>query len=83
MPKRSASSAAKTVTVSWKTLQSVREMLGSVLDIIEDTYGHDDSGERDDTPSEVSGADVVDNLLGLENELQQAVDTLDDLLEET
>lgn len=44
-----------------------------VLGIIEATYAHDDEGNREEGDSPISGADVVDRLLELEDELVAAI----------
>ena len=45
------------------------KLLQKVADIIESTYDHDEDGRRTNGDSPVSGADVVDALLGLETEI--------------
>ena len=53
-------------------------MLVRVAEIIENTYGHDEDGERSESRlPKSSGADVVDELLGLETSLRDVLDQAD------
>lgn len=49
--------------------------LRKVLDIIEQTYAHDEDGNRTDGDSPISGADVVEMLCALEDDLRGALET--------
>ena len=50
-----------------------KRVLVQVMNIIEDTYPHDD-GKRIDGDSPVSGADVVEMLVELEDDITQAIE---------
>jgi uncharacterized protein (UPF0179 family) len=56
---------------------SIIDVLLSVQEIIEGTYGHDDAGERDeaDCPDN-SAADTVELLCGLEIAIDEALEAL-------
>jgi hypothetical protein len=54
----------------------IREALYAVADIIECTYAHDENG-RTDQPGEYSGADIVESLCGIEEEVSAAIMVLD------
>ena len=54
----------------------IREALYAVSDIIECTYAHDKDG-RVDGPGIYSGADVVESLCGIEEEISAAILVLD------
>lgn len=59
-----------------EALDCIRMAILDVLTIIEQTYDHDEHGSRTDGDSSLSGADVVEMLVGLENRLVEAVDTI-------
>lgn len=58
-------------------MNAARNALQSVMQIIESTYDHDpDTGERTDGDSPVSGADVVESLCAIEDEIAAALEEL-------
>ena len=51
----------------------LRDALALVAGIIEETYPHDDEGNRINGDSPVSGADVVDALCAIEQQIAEAL----------
>lgn len=51
--------------------------LKSVAEIIENTYAHDDDGERIDDAGEYSAADIVEQVCNAENEVSEAIALLE------
>jgi hypothetical protein len=47
--------------------------LSKVMNIIEQTYPHDEDGNREEGDSPISGADVVEQLISLEEEIKEAL----------
>lgn len=55
-------------------LQTMRTALLKVSCIVESTYGHDEYGRRsEDVPPRASGADIVEMLCSLEDEIDKAL----------
>lgn len=54
----------------------VMAALKSVQSIIEDTYAHDDDGDRTDEDNPTSPNDTVEALMGIEGEIDEAIATL-------
>jgi hypothetical protein len=62
------------IGISGLAIREVGTALESVCDLVERTYAHDQDGERLDEPGELSGADVTEELMGMELALFEARD---------
>lgn len=64
----------KTTPVSVRVLDSAISLLQQIEFIVECTYGHDpNTGERDDSLSDESGADIVERLIAIEPTLGEVL----------
>lgn len=70
----------KLINISLDDLRIIRRALLAANEVIENTYGHDDDGERVDEPGEDSAADIVEQLANIEYSIDEAMDAVNAVL---